>query len=67
MTVKTKTGSKRGFASMDPEKHRKIAKMGGKKAHKLGVAHTWTSEEASIAGLKGAKMKRLKREGLFVG
>ena len=28
--------SKRGFASMDPEKHRQIASQGGKAAHAKG-------------------------------
>lgn len=42
---------KRGFASMDPYKRTLIASKGGKKAHALGVAHRWTSEEARKAGL----------------
>ncbi len=44
----------RGFASMDPERRRKICSRGGKAAHANGVAHRWTSEEAKIAGMKGA-------------
>ena len=47
--------SKRGFASMDPEKQRKIASKGGKSAHAKGVAHEWNSEEATIAGSIGGK------------
>src|SRR6186713_406355 len=43
----------RGFASMDPEKQREIARLGGKAGHRLGRAHTWTSEEARKAGQKG--------------
>jgi hypothetical protein len=37
---------KRGFASMDPEKHRKIASAGGKAAHALERAHKFTPEES---------------------
>lgn len=48
-----KEKQKRGFAGMDIEKRRRIASMGGKAAHKQGVAHTWTKETASLAGKKG--------------
>jgi len=50
--------SKRGFASMDKAKQRLIAGKGGVAAHKKGTAHTFTSEEARIAGRKGGKNKR---------
>lgn len=53
--------SKRGFASMDPEKHRAIASMGGKKAHAKGTAHRWTPEQAAAAGRLGG-IKRHKVE-----
>lgn len=54
--------SDRGFASMDPEKRRKIASKGGKAAHKKGTAHEWTTEEAREAGRKGgsASQKTLR-------
>lgn len=42
--------SKRGFASMDPDKQRAIASEGGKAAHERGTAHEFTSEEARRAG-----------------
>lgn len=45
--------SKRGFASMDPEKQRQIASKGGRAAHEKGTAHEFTSEEAAAAGRKG--------------
>lgn len=45
--------SKRGFASMDPQKQREIASKGGKAAHLKGTAHEFTSEEAREAGRKG--------------
>ena len=47
--------SKRGFASMDPQKQREIASKGGKAAHQQGVAHEWTTEEARMAGRKGGE------------
>jgi len=45
--------AQRGFASMDPEKQRKIASQGGKAAHRKGTAHEWTRDEAQEAGRKG--------------
>lgn len=47
--------SSRGFASMDPQKQREIASEGGRAAHKQGVAHEWSSEEARAAGRKGGQ------------
>ena len=46
---------RRGFASMDPEKQRKIASEGGKAAHAKGTAHEFNSEEARAAGRKGGQ------------
>lgn len=43
----------RGFKSMDPDKQRKIASMGGKAAHMKGTAHEFTSKEARDAGRRG--------------
>lgn len=43
----------RGFLSLDPQRQREIASMGGVAAHRLGVAHEFTSEEAREAGRKG--------------
>jgi general stress protein YciG len=43
----------RGFASMDREKHREIARKGGRAAHVQGTAHEWTVDEAREAGRKG--------------
>jgi general stress protein YciG len=48
----------RGFASMDPEKQRRIASKGGKSAHAKGRAHQWTVEEAREAGRKGGSVPR---------
>jgi uncharacterized protein len=57
--------SNRGFASMSPEQQRQIASKGGQAAHKKGVAHEWTSEEARAAGRKGgqASKKGSKTDG----
>lgn len=54
--------SRRGFASMTPERRREIARMGGKAAHESGAAHQWNSAEAKDAGRKGgiSKNKRFK-------
>jgi general stress protein YciG len=45
----------RGFASMDPEKQREIARKGGRAAHEKGTAHEWDSDEARVAGRKGGE------------
>src|SRR4051812_4551865 len=52
--------SKRGFASMDPEKQRIIASKGGKAAHAKGTAHEFTRQEAVEAGRKGGKAAHAK-------
>lgn len=53
----------RGFGSMDPEKQRQIASMGGKAAQAKGTGHHWTVEEAKKAGAKGGGTKRPKTAG----
>ena len=50
--------SNRGFAAMDPQRQREIARIGGKAAHQQGVAHRWTSDEAREAGRKGGQNSR---------
>ena len=63
--------SRRGFASMSPERQREIASKGGRAAHAKGTAHEWTTEEAREAGRKGgevvsrdrAHMAAIGREG----
>lgn len=44
--------SRRGFAGMDPERQREIARKGGRTAHELGLAHEFTPEEARNARAK---------------
>lgn len=46
---------RRGFASMDPQKQKEIARKGGKAAHEKGRAHEFTSDEAREAGRKGGQ------------
>ncbi|MGQ0767537.1 MAG: KGG domain-containing protein [Gemmatimonadota bacterium] len=63
--------SKRGFASMNPERQREIASKGGRAAHAKGTAHQWSRDEARTAGRKGgvavsrdrAHMSAIGREG----
>ena len=45
--------SKPGFASIDPEKLKEIARQGGLMTQRLGRGHTFTPEEAREAGQKG--------------
>lgn len=45
--------TQRGFAAMDAEKHRELARRGGRVAHMKGTAHEYTPEEAREAGRKG--------------
>jgi uncharacterized protein len=52
--------AKRGFASMDKEKQRAIASMGGKSSHAKGTAHEFTSDEAREAGKKGGRRAHAK-------
>lgn len=53
MTAPASRIHRRGFASMSAARRREIASRGGKRAHELGLAHEWTSEEAARAGRKG--------------
>ena len=43
---------------MDAQKRREVASLGGKRAHELGVAHTWTPDEARIAGSIGGSIRQ---------
>lgn len=51
---------KRGFGSMDKERIRQIASMGGRAAHAAGTAHEFDSEQAREAGRKGGKAAHKK-------
>ncbi len=54
--------SNRGFAAMDPQKQKKIASEGGRAAHRQGVAHEWSRDEAREAGRKGGQIVSQNRE-----
>ena len=54
--------SRRGFASMDPDKQRQIASKGGKAAHAKVTAHEFTPEEAREAGRRGGMVVSQNRE-----
>ena len=54
--------SRRGFASMDPERPRQIASRGGKAAHASGNAHQFNAIEAREAGRKGGLAGRRNTE-----
>lgn len=56
--------SGRGFASMDEDKQREIARKGGRAAHKAGTAHEFSSEEAAEAGRKGGLASGRRRAEL---
>jgi len=53
----------RGFAALNPERQKEIARQGGIAAHVKGTAHQFTSEEAKAAGRKGGLAKGSKNEG----
>jgi len=57
------TGTRnRGFASMNMEKQREIARKGGRAAHEKGTAHEFTPDEARAAGRKGGERVSSNRE-----
>ena len=45
----------RGFASMNAERQKEIARKGGRAAHEKGTAHEFTPDEARAAGRKGGE------------
>ena len=53
--------SERGFAAMNPERQREIAREGGRAAHRSGNAHEFTTEEARAAGRKGGQASNKQR------
>jgi len=55
MATETTSTKNRGFASMNSEKQREIARKGGRAAHQKGTAHEFTSDEARAAGRKGGE------------
>lgn len=53
-----KTKSKRGFATISPERQREIASLGGKASHAKGTGYEWTKETAKLAGRLGGLVSR---------
>jgi uncharacterized protein len=54
--------SKRGFASMPPEKRSIISGIGGRAAHAQGTAHRFSHIEAVLAGKKSAQLRAAARQ-----
>ena len=61
-STERKGTANRGFAAMDPEKQKRIASEGGRAAHRQGVAHEWSKDEAREAGRKGGQIVSRNRE-----
>ena len=62
MNSQNQKKSVRGFAAMDAEKQREIARKGGRAAHEQGVAHEWSSQEAREAGKKGGQSRGRRKD-----
>lgn len=54
--------SKHGFAGMDREKVREIARMGGKAVHRMGKGYKFDGETGKVAGRKGGIATAEKRK-----
>lgn len=63
MASNNQGNSKRGFASMDPQRQREIASQGGRAAHASGNAHEFTPEEAREAGRMSHKNDGNRQSG----
>lgn len=62
MTEVTKVSSRRGFAGMDPEKRREIARKGGASTPPEKRSFSKSRDLASSAGRKGGSAKRERAE-----
>ena len=60
--VKPRVKQRRGFAAMDKEEHRELARSGGVAAHAAGMAHKFSSEKAREAGKIGGRTTSANRE-----
>jgi general stress protein YciG len=56
----------RGFAAMDRNLVRDIARKGGRAAHAAGTAHEFTCDEARAAGRKGGQATHARRKARAV-
>ena len=61
-TPEPKPKQHRGFAAMDRDAHRELARAGGKAAHANGLAYRFTSEKAREAGKAGGAKTSANRE-----
>ena len=52
----------RGFASMNSDRQKEIARKGGRAAHEKGKAHEFTPDEARQAGRKGGEKVSVNRQ-----
>ncbi len=52
-TVSVPEKKKRGFACLNPDQVRELARRGGVAAHRAGTAHEFNTDEARAAGRKG--------------
>src|SRR3954462_12674793 len=60
--MQTTNTRNRGFASMDTDRQREIARKGGRAAHEKGKAHEFTADEARAAGRKGGEKVSVNRQ-----
>lgn len=51
----------RGFACLSKERLRELCSQGGKRAHAMGKAHTFNSEQGKAAGKKGGVASGISR------
>jgi general stress protein YciG len=54
---------RRGFAGLDPERRREIARQGGRAAHAMGLAHEFTPEEARDARARSLRARNPAGDG----
>lgn len=59
-TIETKP-KRRGFAAMDPQRVKEIARMGGRAAHQSGHGHEWDSDGARAAGKRRHELRQQKQ------
>ena len=59
--------SRRGFASMTPERVRELAERGGRRAQQKGTAHRWTTDTAKAANKKALEGRRRRRDSPYPG
>jgi uncharacterized protein len=66
MTDKPKTKSKRGFASMSPERQREIASKGGRSVDPANRSFSQSRDLAAAAGRKGGSSVDPKKRSFSI-